>query len=56
MLVIQQVLPANGELQVCKWLPDELSIQGVVARYIEAWKPAHVSNSQVMLQMIREVQ
>src|SRR6266851_1835758 len=35
VLVIQQVLPAKRELQFCNGFPVNLSIQGVVAGYIE---------------------
>src|ERR1700722_19819493 len=56
VLIIQQVLRAKRELQVCNRLPANVSIQGVVARNIEARKPIHVTKSQVLFQMLRQVQ
>src|SRR3979490_3615425 len=55
VLVIQQVLPANGELQACNWPPAEVSIQRVVAGYVEARKVVHISKSHVLLKMLRQV-
>src|ERR1700726_3284470 len=55
VLVIQQILPADGNGQAINSLPAEVRVQRVIAGNIQAGKPVDVSKSHVMLQMQRQV-
>ena len=53
--MVEQVFTANGKFQGWEWLPTEAGIQGVIAGNVEARQLIHISNTQILLEMLGQV-
>jgi len=55
MPLVQQVLAANGEFDSPRHPVTEVSVYGVVAGYVEAWKVVDIPNDHIVFQTLKQV-
>jgi hypothetical protein len=52
---VQQVLANQGELQVCAWPPPQMEVQRVVAGYVQTGQFIYISEAEILLKMLGQV-